>query len=563
METEFKSFKQAQEELERSVEKHLLNQQKQQKWSRASEGEGVVAIDVIMSDYMQPLVPVRVGGQRMLLLLDTTSSDSSVFLLGSPACPRRDEPALCYAFQVSDSLGICLNSAQQQGESEAAHKSFAPSCASTTCANITYNPRASEKLLDDSVKPAQRLFFLHRSLGPCNGVFIQEWYAEAVETVAVELSRSRNPVLHMEGTPIRLMRSFDVIPAGMRLSSAGKQQALYDTCGGLLGAGLPSSCRSSSLWAQIVEHLQAAVVSFDFDGGSHDGSNPRLVFSRQPMKSSIFPSLTWSEPTTSLDSSSAAAGQAFLMYHVSVCGINLLQAVSSNWLAVLVTPSPCLILPPFLFDRLMSRIPAHCPFKIGEPAHGQLCRPGAPRGPVDTLPALSFRLSESDAEDKLLPLGRLVVKDDGAEEQLCISRFDRIDHTIDPLQSPYAADMTHSFIGLGSLAMAAMEIAVDLRSHRVGVATRHPIRSTNEYCTASITCPSPMQTYLAASNTCLDPSCSKYMLMTLDDSTKTCVWAHGVSFLFVLALVVLACLDIFAHRLYRSAMQAARCPRPY
>merc|ERR1712176_1368795 len=99
----------------------------------------------------------------------------------------------------------------------------------------------------------------------------------------------------------------------------------------------------------------------------------------------------------------------FLMYHLGVCGVDLLYNTSSNWLTVIDTSGPCLSLPPFLFDRLMTHVPVDCPFRVGEPSRGQLCAPRRSGAP-STLPALHFRLADDQAPQPpqlSLPLERL------------------------------------------------------------------------------------------------------------------------------------------------------------
>jgi len=312
--------------------------------------------------------------------------------------------------------------------------------------------------------------------------------------------------------------------------------------------------------------MQVSLISLDFapppSARFHSpGSSSRVVLDGIPRQSSVFSHLSWSQPKQVGDWLNDARHE-FLMYHIKVCNIDLLYNTSSNWLAVLATSSPCLVLPPFLFDRLMSRIPVECPFKLGTPAFGRLCTPLRNAEDQITLPALSFRLNDSQTLDDAseqevyLPLERLVFKqsqdvNEEPVEQLCVSRSDKDDVNI--------ADMMSSFIGIGSLVAAAMDIAIDLKGNTIGIATRGAFKdhSTNNFCTPSVNCTSPMQTYYPPRNVCLDPECSKYMLMTLDEDTKTCVWAPNVPFLFSTIIITLGLLDVIGHRLYKSAMEKA------
>lgn len=251
---------------------------------------------------------------------------------------------------------------------------------------------------------------------------------------------------------------------------------------------------------------------------------------------------------------------SFMMFHPSVCGVDLLHNVSSNWLTVVDTSGPCLTLPPFLFDRLMVQIPVTCPFAFGEPAKGRLCRPdrkGNAAGKI-ALPSFRFQLADYDgvAEPSFvdIPLERLVVLDEsGTDEMLCVARSDD--------DAVVLVDMMFSHIGFGSLAVAAVYTVIDVSTphQRIGLISRGNVsaESTNAFCTPPVVCVSPMQTFYPPTNQCIDPECSDYMFMSLDPETKMCVWNRMAPISLAMSVMALVALDLFSHRLYKQAIDKA------
>mmetsp|Transcript_111553 Transcript_111553/g.221774 ORF Transcript_111553/g.221774 Transcript_111553/m.221774 type:complete len:255 (+) Transcript_111553:1-765(+) len=246
----------------------------------------------------------------------------------------------------------------------------------------------------------------------------------------------------------------------------------------------------------------------------------------------------------------------FLLYRPEVCGVDLLYNTSSNWLTVIDTSGPCLTLPPFLFDRLRTRVPLDCPFEPGEVSLGRLCSPkrfpSAKAGP--TLPPLHFALEDSQEPEPPrlhLALERLVFQNSSGAELLCVARGDNYQAA--------AADMTSSHIALGSLAIAGLYTVVNLENYTVGLASKGRLEtdSTEEFCTHSVTCTSSMQTYFPPLNMCEDPHCSDYMFMMLDERTKKCKWTRTVPISFGVLLLVLVVLDFVSHRLYKQAIEKA------
>lgn len=337
---------------------------------------------------------------------------------------------------------------------------------------------------------------------------------------------------------------------------------LFARVGGILGASGPSlSCRNETLWNALLYQLNVTHFSLNFqpppqsrfaeDGGAEGSVDFNYIAPE------FKDALLWSQPKQTGDLFNNGMHE-FLLYHPEVCGVDLLYNASSNWLVVLDTSGPCLTLPHFLFDHLATWIPITCPFDVSNPnsdSGGRLCSPDRSRGEGVILPALSFALE--DLQDPLpprisIPLERLVFTSNDTE-YLCIARSDPAGG-----DSIYAADMMSSFISFGSMAVAAVYATIDLESYRVGFAPRgSPEDSSEAHCAANVTCVSPMQTYFPPKNLCEDPHCQEYMFMTLDQTTKTCVWAGAVPLGFFALLVTLALLDLVSHRLYKQAIDRA------
>jgi len=121
-------------------------------------------------------------------------------------------------------------------------------------------------------------------------------------------------------------------------------------------------------------------------------------------------------------------------------------------------------------------------------------------------------------------------------------------------------DMMYSHIGFGSLAVSAVYTEVDLINNRTGLRARSnaSVESTNAFCAEKAVCISPMQEYNEATNRCLDPDCSKYMFMYLDQNIKMCVWSVLAPVNLGIAIAALVGLEFFSHRLYKQAIERAR-----
>jgi hypothetical protein len=397
-------------------------------------------------------------------------------------------------------------------------------------------------------------------------------------------ANSHNDVLMIDGIPINLKgiealdqmkvvvgdistakkeHTWNVMP--VRLLTAPIQEGeaamtsalhLFRGTSGILGAsGKSLGCRNQTMWDSLLGELQVKLVSLDFQppaesifaGSSSKSSGiARVVFDHLDRE------VTWSEPKQTGDNVNDGMNE-FLIYHPKVCGVDLLYNTSSNWLTVIDTSGPCLSLPPFLFDRLMTHIPVKCPFTIGQSSDGKLC---APRREGTLLPALYFALADEGMpkpRQLSLPLERLVYKNDG-QELLCIARSNS--ENVEPVR----ANMMTSHIAFGSLAVAAFYTVINRENNTIGLASQASdiaAESTDAFCAKAAVCQSQMQTYYPPLNVCLDPDCAGYLFMTLDEETKTCRWSSFAPVLLVTTLVGLALLDLAVHRLYGQTIEKA------
>eukprot|EP00931_Biecheleriopsis_adriatica_P094207 TRINITY_DN6788_c0_g1_i2.p1 TRINITY_DN6788_c0_g1~~TRINITY_DN6788_c0_g1_i2.p1 ORF type:complete len:377 (-),score=83.46 TRINITY_DN6788_c0_g1_i2:51-1181(-) len=370
----------------------------------------------------------------------------------------------------------------------------------------------------------------------------------------MQLDGSTPEILSWSYVPLRLLTAPMTIPKTQQELNISLH--LFEGADGILGASGPSlSCRNTTLWQLLLQRLDVHRFALDFRAPEvaviRDPGPSRIVFNE--VDPDLHPKLLWSQPKQTGDMINDGMHE-LLIFRPQVCGVDLLYNSSSNWLTVIDTSGPCLALPPFLFDRMMTHVPMDCPFQLGEKSSGRLCSPR--RGPSNnmTLPALSFQLADAQEPSPpsvSLPLERLVFRNDSGDELLCMARQDT-----NPEGIP--ADMMYSHIALGSMVMSVLYTVVDLQNHSIGLALRGPAGEASEAgCSPPPVCIG-LQRYFPPLNLCENPQCSDYILMTLDETTKTCRWKKLVPTGFVLLLVTLVSLDMLSHKLYKQAIQRAR-----
>ena len=66
------------------------------------------------------------------------------------------------------------------------------------------------------------------------------------------------------------------------------------------------------------------------------------------------------------------------------------------------------------------------------------------------------------------------------------------------------------------------------------------------------------QSFYPPLNVCLDPPCSEYVFVELDDDTKTCRWVSWGPPLLASFVLAVAIADFVVHKLYSKAVSRAR-----
>lgn len=495
-------------------------------------------LEVTYGPALQPLVQVTVGGQQLKLVLDASSGNTVIFVKEWGGC-------------IPASLDSCYSYAQalQAGNVRICPENMAGiSCAAAAMAGLGPYECTRPDILPDiqnlTGKPDVLII---------DGLEYDQFGVEARDAISVSVQGAEPAVFAWPNMSLRLLTQ----PMRIPNRPVGVSLDLFAGTNGILGASGPTlSCRDSMLWWSLLhDSLNAHRFILDLrppPNATHQEEGPsRIVFDE--IDPDMAPNLVWSEPKQRGDVVNDGMHE-FLIYRPELCGVDLLYNTSSNWLAVIDTSGPCLALPPFLFDRLMTHAPVDCPFPLGSPSFGRLCSPRR-AGAQDMLPAMSFTLADiTDAKlnSLSLPLERLVFKNESGAELLCVARQDVDGERIQ-------ADMMYSHVAFGSMVVASFYTVVNWENGTVALASRGNASSisSDSFCSQKVTCSSEAQTFFPPLNVCEDPRCSDYMFMVLDQSSRTCRWAGYAPTLFVIVLILLVGLDLVSHRLYKQAIERA------
>lgn len=271
-------------------------------------------------------------------------------------------------------------------------------------------------------------------------------------------------------------------------------------------------------------------------------------------------SIYWSEPKQSGFVYDDALS-LFQIYNFEICGSNIMENISSNWLAALDLSSTCLSLPPFLFARLMSWLPLDCPeYSINNDKleldkskenysqnnellpYSSLCI--VKKKP---LPVISFWLSQTDSNDgKVEPIK--IFLDDyiihfNNIDYLCVinstlGTFGKINYI--PYSegnsynyfTPYYSSSNTPLILLGSLFLKSYGIVIDNNSGKVGFYPKYKYKgynsntiehSVNSNCAPKKECLLENGfKYDSSINECIPPNCSDWLLYEFNTETNTC-----------------------------------------
>jgi len=470
---------------------------------------GDTLIPVTFTSTGQPTVKVKVPGpngadQQLPLVFDLSTADTVLFLGGPYKCAGvANPPDFCYSVNASTTAALC-------GEQFFCKNDHKFVCDPNSC------------LPPSKIETAPT--FKHERR--VDGTLFTESAVEGLESLELALQTSESTLrLSGKNSPVRLLKAFEAKP--------GPPLPLFTDTAGIFGAAGPSlACRSgTSVWGGVVSKLRIGTIVLDW----HPTGDSFVRFAPQG------DGLSWTAPKQTGDFLNDGLHSG-LIYRPELCGVDLLYNESSNWLAVLATSGPCLTLPPVLYDRVIARTALICE-GAGLCAVPETSRP---------LPALTFRLSEDVDQPPLsIALEGLIVKDSSKTDRLCLTKGLPVPNDAGP------ADMLQRPIRFGAMVLKQLYTVIDLKNGRLGFRNQGSFKSGTSACVADISCVGA-QSYYPPLNVCLDPPCSDYAFVELDDETKTCRWVSWGPPLLASFLLAVAIADFVVHKLYRKAVSRAR-----
>jgi Eukaryotic aspartyl protease len=213
-------------------------------------------------------------------------------------------------------------------------------------------------------------------------------------------------------------------------------------------------------------------------------------------------SIQWSEPRTVLGDPTLSPDYVFNMHAPRVCNIDLLQSGQMYVKTIIDSGSACLSLPAHMFDALMRIVPAEC---------SDIYSCNLPSGLQAAMPTLSFSM-EQNGNHLFVDLSKLFVVN--TLPRFCILRD----------ATPGAP------IIFGTSVLRTFYVALSATTGQVGLANAATTEESTLQCRKPLACIG-MQRRDDFLNVCVDPDCSDFLLMTLDETTKqcslVCVWLSG------------------------------------
>ena len=212
------------------------------------------------------------------------------------------------------------------------------------------------------------------------------------------------------------------------------------------------------------------------------------------VSSTYMESLVWGELYP------APTPQAYTLpiFHLSVCGVDILSNYSSHWDTLIDTGAVCLTLPQPFFDNLMSWIPSECVTKVVE--DNVLSQTTECYVPQDVnpyameLPWLSFHATEYSPAINIRLNDLLIYDDNSQRYKYCILRGSTVNSAWVPQ------------IVFGSMVVAGLYVVFDTNVHQIGFSNKHDNMSSLmtaglQQC-KQITLCQGNQEYYAAGNIC-------------------------------------------------------------
>jgi hypothetical protein len=310
--------------------------------------------------------------------------------------------------------------------------------------------------------------------------------------------------LIIEGAPVAI-KTFEFKESmiiGEKAGAGVPMKGAMDYPKGILGFGPQrTSCRNET-WLSAM-----GVVFFEFNG---DEIN--LISSG----SDVGPQTTWTYvyQTVPTNSSMVLGKYAFNMYHPTICGVDILKPVSSQWTAVIDTTVECLILPGFLHDNLRA-------WKVGS--------------------------------DGVLYFG---VNSDTSSAYASINLNDAC------VQSRSHTDDGSGLTGRNPIVIGYRALqAMGPVKFEAGASYR---LSFNADKTPSSTCATVVphcigqQVYDQAKNTCANPDCGAYMFSALDEAEKVCKLKPFVPVAFYVTIGILFIGELIVSQLRKKSVAIAQ-----
>ena len=332
---------------------------------------------------------------------------------------------------------------------------------------------------------------------------------------------------------------------------------VWERTDGMLGIAFASASvlafsqgRAQSSFMQIVSNGDTTatepIFSLDFGGSAlHLGGVSELYRSR----------LSWSSGPVDL----LAGYHSFSVYHMTVCGVDMFQNLTSSWHGMVDTGSSCLGLPAEFFDMLISWMPLHCNLGLYD-NQPHVCYITADIQNRNKLPTLSFRMADQGAEI-FISLQDLLFQQQTLM-RICVYRLGTMVGSVDAALAPALCVLARVSNGgrrlclaernvltpvclfcvlwllvvllrsgpnrenpivFGSLVLAQLYGAFDMRSpSRVGFANRDATaKESRVQCAARVLC-TGMQVHYDPLNMCLRPPCEDYYFFDYDETQKVC-----------------------------------------
>jgi len=336
---------------------------------------------------------------------------------------------------------------------------------------------------------------------------------------------------------------------------------LFKDTGGIIGCAGPAvTHRLTTACFQFFMEQDIHYYALELDHANREHSSITFNHIKSHYRNNIIWSETWQDN---------GGTPEFMMYHMEICGADVMGNTSSHWKAVIDTSGPCLTLPTLLYDRVMAQIQLSDPRCINSSDQGDTCVV-----PTSTsLPDLTFTLSDiGDPMPQRLTLSladlvldvQLDAPSSTITSRLCIRRqVSAFEKDIKPKLLTDPRWDTHWYMNsppvlLGSMALKSLYTVVDVKSSKVGFSNKRPAAAPTSHagCKPRASCIGS-QKYWAAGNLCEDPVCSSYLFMSLDDQRKECRCRGTFIVTICVVIATLAIMDFVSHAMYKKAIRKA------